>query len=126
MNKTLKKLVLTGVLGLAVCGSTFAAPHGGNGKGRHEPNRAQVRQEAPRNHNKGGNFDRGKKAAPSHHKEAPRVVHHVEHAPAPAPAPAPIPPPAHHETTLHTGDWVTIGAAAVGGIVGGIIGAFAN
>ena len=122
MNKNIKKLVLAGVLGMAVCGSTFAAPRGG--KGGHEPNRAKVQHLEPKAEHHNGGHNRGKSAAPKHHRTETHVVHHVV---APPPAPAPVPPPKpHHGATLHTGDWVTIGAAAVGGIVGGVVGALVH
>ena len=128
MNKNIKKLVLAGVLGIAVCGSTFAAPRGGNGKGGHEPNRAKVQYQQPKAEHHNGGHDRGKNAAPKHHRTETHVVHHVvAPAPAPAPAPTPVPPPEpHHGATLHTGDWVTLGASAVGGLVGGLVGAIVH
>ncbi len=121
MNKNIKKLVLAGVMGLAVCGSTFAAPRGGNGRGGHEANRVQVQHQQPKMQRHKGGHDRGRSAAPKHHRTETHVVHHVV---APAPVPVPVAPPApHHGTTLHTGDWVTLGASAVGGLVGGLVGA---
>ncbi len=129
MNKNIKKLVLAGVLGIAVCGSTFAAPRGGQ-KGGHEPKRAKVQYQQPKAQHHNGGHDRGRNVAPKHHRTETHVVHHVvepARAPHHAPAPAPVPPPKpHHGTTLHTGDWVTLGASAVGGLVGGIIGAIVH
>ena len=61
MNKNIKKLVLAGALALAVCGNTFAAPRGGNGKGGHEPNRAKVQYLEPKaEHHNGGPWPREK------------------------------------------------------------------
>ena len=114
MNKAIKKMMIAGLACVALCGTTLAAPHGGNG-GR-APQKAPVHQKAPAP--KAPN--RGHTPAPAHHQ----ANHHAP-APAPhrAPQPPPPPPPAHHE---HHGAGLALGATIVGGIVGGIIGAICN
>ena len=55
MNKTLKKLTVVTLAGLTLCGTAFAAPRGGHGKG-HPP-----------------------RPAPRHHHPAPKPHRHHHH-----------------------------------------------
>ena len=109
MNKTLKTM-LTAMLALAtLCGTAFAAPRPPKNAA---PARAPVRRQQMPSRQK-----TPKPAVARHHETA-------RHHDAPRHRETP-PPPRHHRhhggTTLHTGDWVTIGAV---GVVAGLLGAF--
>lgn len=116
MTKTniIAKTLIAGLACVALCGTTLAAPHGGG----QQPRKTPTHQKAP--------APRGGHArAP-----APHGVPVTHHAPAPAqhrhtpPPPPPPPQPAHHHGGHQCGPgWVTLGAAAIGGIIGGIAGA---
>jgi len=118
MNKNFKKTMIAGLACLAFCGTLTAAPDRAN-PGR-APQKAPAHQQArqpERGHNGGR---QARNPAPKH--GAP-VAHHT-----PAPAPhhhePPPPPTPHHHGGHHEGaGWVAFGAAVVGGIVGGLVGA---
>ena len=109
MNKNVMKLMVAGLACVVLCGTTLAAPRGGN----HGP--------TPKN-------------APTHQKVvAPKAVHN--HAPAHPPAKlahhtkhvvvhhTPPPPPpvvVHHECDTGTGLGVVLGAL-VGGLLGAVL-----
>ena len=87
------KTAIVALMCFGVVGPALAAPHGG-----HRP-------------------------GPAHHQAPPPQRHHR-----PAPPPPPPPPPRHHHHhhhghTLHTEDWVGVGALITGAVIGGIIGA---
>lgn len=136
MNKNVKNLVVAGLVCVALCGTTLAAPRGGNG-GR-APGRAPTHQKAPAprvtqhhapthnaRHHRTTVVDHA--PAPHHHAPARHVV--VHHAPPPPPVPVvvhhavpPPPPPApvvvHRE--CHTGTGL---GALLGAVVGAVVGA---
>ena len=102
MNKTLKKLLVATLACVTLCGTTFAAPRGGK---KHAPvpaprhqvvNHAKPKHHAPPKH--------------THHRPAPKPHHHVKHT-------------VHHHCDNNNG-LVTLGAAIVGGLVGGVLGAW--
>lgn len=108
-NRNFKKLMVAGLACMALCGTTLAAPHGGNGN--RPPQKPAVHQNARRHahHNAPRPAHHAQHRAPAHHTH---VVHH--------PAPPPPPPPprtvvVHHEET-------GLGAL-LGALVGGLIGA---
>ena len=109
MNKTITKTLVAGLVCLAFCGTTFAAPGCGNG-GR-EPQKAPVQQKQKAPEHNGGRQTPApaNHRAPEHH--AAPVAHHT---PPPEHHEPPPPPPEHHGET--TG-WTVLGAV-VGGIVG--------
>ena len=118
MNNNFKKLMVAGLACLALCGTTFAAPHGGN-HGR-APAKPAVHHKAPAHHEapKPAHYaHHTHHRAPAHHHHPapppPVVVHHY-----PAPPPPPPPPPAtvvvHEEPGLGT---------LLGAVVGGLLGA---
>ena len=135
MNKNVKNLVVAGLACVALCGTTLAAPHGGNGGRAH--GKAPTHQKAPapkpaqhRAHAPGHHGTAGVRHAPLPQRHAPARHVVVHHAPPPPPAPVvvhhvrPLPPPppapvvVHHE--CHTGTGL---GALLGAVVGGIIGA---
>ena len=97
MNKTFKKLMVLALAGMTLCTTAVAAPRGNKGRAPNPAPRHQTVKNPP---------------APKHH--APK------HHPAPPPAPH-CRPKAHHGH--HEKGWVTFGAAVVGGLVGGLLGA---
>ena len=112
--------MVAGLVCVALCGTTLAAPRGGT-HGR-APQKAHTHQKAaaPRAaHNT---------HAPAHHaaKPAHHTTHVVHHTPPPPPAPVVVhhtpPPPApvvvHHECDVGTGLGALLGA-----LVGGLLGA---
>ena len=109
MNKNFTKLMVAGLACLALCGTTFAAPHGNGG---HAPKKPAVHQKAPAHH-----------ATPKHH-DAPKPAHYAHHharhhhlAPPPPPPPPPPPVEVHHEGC---GLGVLVGAA-VGGLLSAVL-----
>lgn len=101
MNKTLKQLMVLALAGVTLCGPAMAAPRGGKARAPHPAPRHQTakRPPTPKHH------------APkrqTHHRPAPKH-HHYHHK-------------AHHHVG-HNADWVTLGAAVVGGLIGGLLGA---
>ena len=121
VTKTIK-LMATALLCATLCGTATAAPRGNSGHNNdHGRNNAPQHQKAkvPRQNNR----DRGHASPQKVRHDNPKPVHHAQpvahHKPAPAPAPAPRDPAPHHEGN----GLITLGAAVVGGIVGGIIGA---
>ena len=99
MNKTLKKLMVLVLAGATLCGPLMAAPRGGKGRAPKPAPRHQTvkRPPAPKHH-----------APKRHHRPAPH--HHKHHK-------------VHHLHGGHNNGWVTLGAAVVGGLVGGLLGA---
>lgn len=103
MNKTLKRLMVLALAGVTLCGPVTAAPRGGKGRAPQPAPRHQTakRPPAPERH------------APKrqkHHRPAPerRHGHHKVH---------------RHHHGGHKAGWVTLGAAVIGGLVGGLLGA---
>ena len=102
MNKTFKQLLVLALALVTVCGTALAAPCGGNA---HAPRHAPKHQTAKR--------------PPAPKRPAPKK--HVHHHPAPRPKPH-----THHKGHHHgckNEGWATFGAAVVGGLVGGLLGA---
>ena len=123
MNKNIKKLMVAGLVCVALCGTTLAAPRGGTHGRVPQKAPAHQRTAAPRaaHHNQ----------THAHHavKPAHHTTHVVHHMPPPPPRPAPVvvhhmppPPPApvvvHHECDAGTGLGALLGA-----LVGGLLGA---
>ena len=102
MNKTLKQLMVLVLAGVTLCGPVMAAPRGGKGRAPHPAPRHQTAKRPP---------------APKHHAPK-KQTHH---------RPAPKRHHGHHKVHHHHGGknngWVTLGAAVVGGLVGGLLGA---
>lgn len=94
MNKTFKKLMVLALAGVTLCGPVMAAPHGGKGRAPKPAPRHQTVKRPP---------------TQKHH--APKKQHH----------PAPKHHHVHHHGGHHNG-WVTLGAAVIGGLVGGLLG----
>ena len=101
MNKTLKQLMILVLAGVTLCGPVMAAPRGGKGRAPHPAPRHQTakRPLAPKHH---------ALKRQTHHRPTPK--HHHEHN------------KVHHHGDKNNG-WVTLGAAVVGGLVGGLLGA---
>ena len=112
-NRNFRKLMVAGLACMALCGTTLAAPRGGNGN--RPPQKPAVHQNAgrPAHH-----------AAPqTAHHNAPRPAHHahVVHHPAPPP-PRLMPPPPPPRTVVVHHEETGLGAL-LGALVGGLIGA---
>ena len=102
MNKTLKQFTVLTLACLTLCGTTLATPRGGNARAhQHAPKHQAAKRPlapqtpAPKKH--------------AHHRPAPKPKHHTHHKD-------------HHHGGKNNG-WVTFGAAVVGGLVGGLLGA---
>ena len=101
-NRNFRKLMVAGLACMALCGTTLAAPRGGNGN--RPPQKPAVHQNAgrPAHH-----------AAPqTAHHNAPRPAHHAQHR-----------APAHHARTVVVHHEETGLGALLGALVGGLIGA---
>ena len=118
MNKKLLKTMTVGLVCLAICGTSLAAPGKPNNRA---PQRVPTRQQmpAPRNERP--------RRAPTRHDNTRRIA---QPKPAPRPTsaaprrPAPPPPPErHHSNHSSEADGrLALGAAVLGGIVGGLLG----
>ena len=103
MNKNIKKLAVMTLAGLTLCGTAVAAPHGGRG-GAPRPAPTHHRTPAPMVHGGGQN-------APQKLRFGGQVAEGDREA------------MRKHPRGNHAGGWIALGAAAIGGLVGGIIGA---
>jgi len=128
MNKNIKNTLILGFAFAAFCGTTFAAPPAGGGK---TPYRTPTIQKAPaakcgqQATHAAKPADRGKPAV--NHARAPEPAHHehaVTHRQPTAPRHNTPQPPRHerHHDHHERDGWITLGAAALGGIIGGILG----
>ncbi|MBO5643361.1 MAG: hypothetical protein J6S51_05085 [Kiritimatiellae bacterium] len=108
MNKTLKQLLVLTLACVTLCGTTLAAPRGGKGRAPQPAKRHQIARlpAAPKHHATKRQNHQHK--AHNHHTHHNTHHHHNVHH--------------HHHGEHHTG-WITLGAAVVGGVVGGLLGA---
>ena len=118
MNKNILKAMTVGLMCLTLCGTSLAAP--GTPSARRAPRKAPVHQRTPEPRSE------RTRHAPTRHRA--RRAAQSKPAPRPAPAPrhpAPRPAPRHHRDSrpADAANWLTFGAAVLGGIVGGLIGA---
>ena len=117
MSKNILKTMAVGLACLTLCGTSLAAPGVSNNRTiRKEPARQQA------------SAHRGERPARAPTRHGNHRVAQAKPAPRPAPAPrhsAPSPSPGRHHDRRHseTSNWLTFGAAVLGGIVGGLIGA---
>ena len=126
---TIKKMIL----GLAVCGAlcttAMAAPKGGaapQGKASTMQRSAQVGRQQSQGSHVSQAPDRSRRAPVKQSVSRPQPKQQTAHQ-----KPASHPQMRHerpehdgcrHGSTLHTGDWCSIGASLIGGLVGGLIG----
>lgn len=116
MNKNILKTMAVGLACLTLCGTSLAAPGIPNNR---TTKKAPVHQQAPAH--------RGERRNREPARRSPLRVAQSKPAPRPTPAPrhsAPRPSPRHHHDNrpTDTANWLTFGAAVLGGIVGGLIG----
>lgn len=115
MNKNILKTMTVGLACLTLCGTSLAAP----GKpGNRAPQKAPTHQQAPAPRNE----------RPSRAPTRPNTRRVAQPRPAPRPAPAPRrpappPPPERHHRPSEADGWLALGAAVLGGIVGGLLSA---
>lgn len=123
MNKNIKKVLITTLACVTLCGTAMAAP-GGRGKPAPAPAR-QHQQAAPRK-------QAARHAPAKHVATRPAPVRPVVHHPAPPPPrvchPAPPPPPPPRTVVIHEVEedeglngWEALGAAVIGGIIGALV-----
>ena len=101
MNKTLKQLMVLVLAGVTLCGPVMAAPRGGKGRAPQPTPKHQTAKRPPAPKHHAPKRQTHHRPAPKHHHEHHKVHHHGGHNPG----------------------WVTLGAAVVGGLVGGLLGA---
>ena len=130
-NRNYMKLMVAGLMCMALCGTTLAAPKGGHGgpapKGPAVHQKALVGHAPARGPQVAHHAPKATHHAPHHEARHGAPMHHRVHHPAPPPPPVvvrPLPPPppppartvvVHHEET-------GVGAL-LGALVGGLIGA---
>ena len=123
MNNNFKKLMVAGLACMALCGTTFAAPHGGNAD--RTPQKPTVHKTAGKpTHNTMPRTTHHNAPQSAHHAQhrAPAPAHHahVAHHPAPPPPPRPMPPPPPQTVVVHEETGL---GALLGALVGGLLGA---
>ena len=122
-NRNFRKLMVAGLACMALCGTTLAAPRGGNGN--RPPQKPAVHQNAGRPaHHATPQTAHHNAPRPAHHAQhrAPAHHAHVVHHPAPPPPPRLMPPPPPPTRTVVVHEETGLGAL-LGALVGGLIGA---
>lgn len=127
MNNAMKKLMISGLAALAVCGSALAAPQQKADKGRAPApviQRAQAAKPAPARAQKPAPAPKKQVVAKPMQKPAAVVVQHKE------PAHRAPPPPQryckHSRRECHECNRNVSGAALLGALVGGLVGALVS
>ena len=119
MNNMIKKMMMTGIACVALCGTTLAAPtHNTRPMPKGKAPMAQVAKPMP----KPAPHKTIARPMPTHHA-APHHVHATHRLPPPRPV---TPCHRHHRHDCHDchydhNGWVELGAGIIGGILGAII-----